>query len=112
MDSNSSARIRGEEIRKDQDVNGTPSHVLSLKRALTDTFDELALIPGRRSFGGKNPHVERQFEEYLGVSSTKRRVIDENAILEQYEELIALPRGPDQGRLKPLRKRRNKDSKS
>ena len=112
MDSNSSARIRGEEIRKDQDVNGTPFPVLSLKRALTDTFDELALIPGRRSFGGKNPHVERQFEEYLGVSSTKRRVIDENAILEQYEELIALPRGPDQGRLKPLRKRRNKDSKS
>ena len=81
-----------------------------MKRSFDEDIDEIALIPGRRSFGGKNAAVERQYGIYTGgmASGKRRTALDEKTVFKQYEQLIALPRGPEQGRLKPLRKKRSK----
>ena len=98
--------IHAKEASKDTSL---PS-ITGVKRLFDEDIDEIALIPGRRSFGGKNAAVERQYGIYTGgmASGKRRTALDEKTVFKQYEQLIALPRGPEQGRLKPLRKKRSK----
>ena len=63
--------------------------------------------PGRRSFGGFNKVVERQYQQFLddqrynkmtsgsALLATSKK---EDEMIERYEELIGLPRGPNQGK--------------
>jgi hypothetical protein len=73
---------------------------------------EYSSLPGRRSFGGFNPAVERNYSKLTGLhmlnsssSGGEAGGIDDEAMLERYESLIGLPRGPNQGRFVPKPKK-------
>lgn len=61
-------------------------------------------FPGRRSFGGCNKFIERHYsktleDQYnikLSDKDSKATISDEE-MLKRYEDLISLPRGPNQG---------------
>ena len=64
-------------------------------------------FPGRRSFGGFNKVVERQFQQYLDdlkyrgkerERATDTTNVDDEEMIKRYSNLIGLPRGPNQGR--------------
>ena len=78
-----------------------------------DLEDRLATFPGRRSFGGFNKAVERQYQSYLDslkfeklTTKSSKYNVDDEEMLQRYESLIGLPRGPNQG------KRENHDSQN
>lgn len=60
-------------------------------------------FPGRRSYGGFNKAVELNYQNYLDekrynkLTKSKAWSIDENEVIERCEQLISLPRGPNQG---------------
>lgn len=67
-------------------------------------------FPGRRSFGGCNRFIERHYEKSLedqyNIKLSEREeknTISEEDMLKRYEELVSLPRGPNQG----MKKHRN-----
>lgn len=87
------------------------SHLQTEKSELIcekDESDVLSLFPGRRSFGGFNKAVERYFQKYLDDQKLDRIVttktvsskydVDDKEMLERYDQLIGLPRGPNQGK--------------
>lgn len=51
-------------------------------------------LPGRRSFGGFNPNVERIYGSHLDDSQNK--VAREKEIVANFDKLVSLPRGPSQ----------------
>jgi membrane-bound lytic murein transglycosylase len=61
-------------------------------------------FPGRRSFGGCNKFIERHYsktleDQYnikLSDKESKATISDEE-MLKRYEDLVSLPRGPNQG---------------
>ena len=73
-----------------------------------ETNDLLTAMPGRRSFGGFNKPVERNYQQAMDairfdstVSSSKEeksKTITDEEMLERYESLIGLPRGPQQSK--------------
>lgn len=62
------------------------------------------VFPGRRSFGGCNRFIERHYakeleDKYnlkLSERETKNTISDEDMV-KRYNELVSLPRGPNQG---------------
>jgi hypothetical protein len=78
----------------------------SLRCTVVDVYADVDMLPGRRSFGGFNKPVERQYTEALdrllyNAASSSSAVSNgktDDEILEEYEQLIGLPRGPTQGR--------------
>jgi hypothetical protein len=72
---------------------------------LAEHFDFVAALPGRRSFNGCNKAVERHYEQVLDDLKYKRKItavktdtISDEEMLKRYENLIGLPRGPNQGK--------------
>ncbi len=62
-------------------------------------------VPGRRSFGGFNKSVERHYQSVLDemnfdkmAKKVENKTISDEEMLSRYENLIGLPRGPNQGR--------------
>jgi hypothetical protein len=51
-------------------------------------------LPGRRSFGGFNPSVERIYGSHLDDSQSK--ATREKEIVANFDKLVSLPRGPNQ----------------
>jgi hypothetical protein len=80
-------------------------------RILKVINNEYRSLPGRRSFGGFNPAVERNYAKLTGLhmlnssGAGEGAGIDDEAMLERYETLIGLPRGPNQGRFVPKPKK-------
>lgn len=78
-----------------------------------DFSDSLSTYPGRRSFGGFNKAVEQQYNKYLdslkfdklASKASSSFDVDDEEMLERYQTLIGLPRGPNQGRLPDDRQR-------
>lgn len=72
------------------------------------------LFPGRRSFGGCNKFVERQYdktlEELFNIKKPSRAISQQQesdeVILKEYETLISLPRGPNQGKKPSISKQK------
>lgn len=68
-----------------------------------ETTDLYSTLPGRRSFGGFNKVVERYYASSMDLQSDlvgnthEVSAKEEAAILKQYESLVSLPRGPNQG---------------
>jgi hypothetical protein len=67
-------------------------------------FDFAAQLPGRRSFNGCNKAVERFYESRMEELKYKKKIsvepsntISDEEMLKRYENLIGLPRGPNQG---------------
>lgn len=65
-------------------------------------------FPGRRSFGGCNKFVERNYakvlEDQYNIKLSEREdkaTISEEEMIKRYDELVSLPRGPNQGLRKP-----------
>eukprot|EP01041_Mallomonas_annulata_P008690 gene8690-17949_t len=70
-----------------------------------DDDDIMAAFPGRRSFGGFNSIVEKQYtaaiesskyEHYLDKNKNNTNEIDDEEMSKRYDELVSLPRGPNQ----------------
>jgi hypothetical protein len=64
----------------------------------TSRHDEIASRPGRRSFGGFNTVVEKNYARLTGLSEAEAlgEIIDEATMVARYETLVGLPRGPNQ----------------
>eukprot|EP01038_Epipyxis_sp_PR26KG_P007607 gene7607-10358_t len=87
----------------------TPSSIIYI----IDEENDLSLYPGRRSFGGFNKHVEKKYQLFLDelrYTKAKEKVsknsVDDEEMLKRYENLIGLPRGPNQGQ-RPASDRRD-----
>ena len=69
-----------------------------------DVFGDVVLLSGRRSYGGFNKPVERFYKDAVDrvffdkVTSTEARTVNDEELLEQYQHLVGLPRGPNQSR--------------
>ena len=70
-----------------------------------ETTDLYSTLPGRRSFGGFNKVVERNYNEVLDLSADKSKREQQGGagksdeeILRQVQGLVGLPRGPGQGK--------------
>ena len=65
--------------------------------------DASLYLPGRRSFGGFNKAVEKHYQSVVldDINSSRRKndgvTITDEEMLQRYENLIGLPRGPNQG---------------
>ena len=91
----------------DMDISDNPITNISNDSPYIIEEDAPLLYPGRRSFGGCNKIVEKQYQTFLDeqkftTSTTKSSNEEENdeKIIEKYKDLISLPRGPNQG-MKP-----------
>lgn len=67
-----------------------------------------AALPGRRSFGGFNKNVEREYERQIdeekfdkAMEKAKKNTVSDEEMLSRYQNLIGLPRGPNQGKAPP-----------
>ena len=68
---------------------------------VVEAVDLYSTLPGRRSFGGFNAVVERAYANALNTSLDEPSMdVEEESILKKYEELVSLPRGPNQGKAK------------
>jgi hypothetical protein len=84
-----------------KEINQTVNTAIAIEKA----SNFFICFPGRRSFGGFNKSVENYYQLALGElrhnkynqKSTKNQVSDEEMVM-RYENLIGLPRGPNQSR--------------
>lgn len=68
-----------------------------------EMVDLYSALPGRRSFGGFNKIVERNYAKLMDLAPADdglAATADEEKILQQYEQMVSLPRGPNQGKAK------------
>jgi hypothetical protein len=56
-------------------------------------------LPGRRSFGGFNPSVERIYGD---LDDSQNKVTREKEIVANFDKLVSLPRGPNQVHYSPF----------
>lgn len=82
---------------------------------ISEHFDFTAEFPGRRSFNGCNKAVERYYEQKLDdlnyrkrSEQTKSDTITDEEMLNRYETLVGLPRGPNQGKRPEAKKNTDK----
>ena len=83
-----------------------------------DLTDALAGFPGRRSFGNFNKSVERHYQKYLdslkfdklATTKSSKYDVDDEEMVERYQSLIGLPRGPNQGKKEQFNKRDKKQT--
>jgi hypothetical protein len=68
---------------------------------------------GRRSFGGFNKAVERHYEQMMdekrfdkASERASKNSVSDTEMLNRYETLIGLPRGPNQG-MRPKKEKSN-----
>lgn len=71
-------------------------------QCIKDNTNTFSALPGRRSFGGFNIAVEKHYQQVIDHKRFQRTVlpesmIDEEEMLQRYENLVSLPRGPNQG---------------
>lgn len=86
----------------------TPPHDRSAALVCTiEATDLYSALPGRRSFGGFNKVIERNYAILMDQQpgDLVPATADEEQILRQYESLVSLPRGPGQGKGKGKGKR-------
>ena len=93
-----------EESRYNDGINASKQELHCEK----DDDDPMSAFPGRRSFRGFNPIVERQyqaaieaskFEHYLNDKSKKQTSnsnLNDEEMVKRYSKLIGLPLGPNQ----------------
>jgi hypothetical protein len=79
-----------------------------------DGFDVSSLLPGRRSFNGCNKFVENFYEQRLDDLKIRKRSkpekqdgnsVSNEEMMKRYENLVGLPRGPNQGKRQAEKKR-------
>ena len=60
--------------------------------------ENIASLPGRRSFRGFNPIVERHYNTVMNNQryDSKLATISDEDMVQRYDELVGLPRGPNQ----------------
>lgn len=60
--------------------------------------ENVASLPGRRSFRGFNPIVERHYDTVMNNQryDSKLATISDEDMVQRYDELVGLPRGPNQ----------------
>jgi hypothetical protein len=88
-------------------LNGDVTSIGSLLM-IKDNDNLFSSLPGRRSFKGFNPYIERQYAILIDTNKTKSSskerstltTITDEEMAERYANLISLPRGPNQGRAK------------
>lgn len=70
---------------------------------IKDTSDTFSALPGRRSFGGFNKAVEKNYQQVIDRKRFQKEAQPEVALeneeemLLKYDSLVSLPRGPNQG---------------
>ena len=71
---------------------------VSINTPLPDAEVNIASLPGRRSFRGFNPAVERHYNTVMNNQryDSKLAVISDEDMVQRYDELVGLPRGPNQ----------------
>lgn len=95
---------------------GSNSSGISIQKVDTNPY---AALPGRRSFGGFNKAVERNYSMIMDeknfeeerLKAKKDSTMSEEEMLRKYSKLASLPRGPNQG-MKPSKNSYNRNSHS
>lgn len=99
-------------ISSNNDMSEDSSNTVNGCKILYDVNNQIDVnacrhFLGRRSFGGFNKNVERNYSEFLDdmqfdnitrKSKSLKRDINDDEMLESYANLIGLPRGPNQNR--------------
>ena len=94
-------------LQEHERANTTESEIGHSNNLICSKDDEnhYSKYPGRKSFGGFNPIVEKQYTAALDATNNKYKINiakeDSNSVNEletsnQYEALVSLPRGPSQ----------------
>lgn len=81
-------------------------NILPTKDQISVSFQ---YFPGRRSFGGFNRAVERYYHSVIDekqLEEVSRDTLTDEEMLKRYENLVGLPRGPNQGIIKINDKKR------
>jgi hypothetical protein len=78
--------------------------------------DILSALPGRRSFGNFNKYIEKSYAMAMdakryNIKAERQRGVDDEEMVERYQSLIGLPRGPNQGLNKIPNGNNSKNSK-
>ena len=94
-------------ISNSSSSNSSSSSASSSGRFEREEGDMMSALPGRRSFGGFNKAIERHYSEIMdekrfnvASSSSAPGAISDQEMLDRYQNLVGLPRGPNQG-MKP-----------
>lgn len=78
---------------------GMEENISKCKFQKIDINSTVNQFPGRRSFGGFNPIVERIYDLAMGTKSSGAGVsVSDAEMAAHYESLVSLPRGPNQVR--------------
>lgn len=105
------SEARGDEMTETGPMGSIRRIVGTMNVLSTSSYpihDQINQYPGRRSFGGFNKPVERNYQEtlddlrYQKLSTSKKSSkydVDDNEMVERYKDLIGLPRGPNQGKI-------------
>jgi hypothetical protein len=109
-----SRKAEAEELRKEENKKrkivtdstwgmnpetSSPAQTTELRCSEFNENDEYSELPGRRSFGGFNPSVERIYGSQLDPISSENKTKREEEIVAKFDKLVSLPRGPNQVRL-------------
>jgi len=92
-----------ESMNVDDSLEYDVSARLTVATTPTDFYSSL---PGRRSFGGCNAFIEKEYERFIDLAKFDKAVekatnntVSDEEMLQRYESLIGLPRGPNQGKM-------------
>ena len=94
------------ENTKKQEIETPSTHETGVATVVnSENWSYFATLPGRRSFNGCNKAVERYYENRMEELNYKKKkekttnieTISDEDMIKKYENLIGLPRGPNQG---------------
>lgn len=105
-------KVEAEELKREENkkrkllsdstswVNETSSPTVAsatvLKCVEADENDFYSELPGRRSFGGFNPSIERIYSNHCESMTAEKKINKEKEIVANLDKLVSLPRGPNQ----------------
>lgn len=95
----------GDWMKDSRAAERVPVHSAGGLHCVRDYADLYTALPGRRSFGGANKAMERYYQSVVAdkykekvKKESDKDVIDDEEMVRRYEQLVGLPRGPNQGK--------------
>eukprot|EP01039_Chlorochromonas_danica_P000949 gene949-1031_t len=108
----------GDWMKDSRTAERVPVHSAGGLHCVRDFADLYAALPGRRSFGGANKAMERYYQSVVAdkykekvKKESDKDVIDDEEMVRRYQQLVGLPRGPNQGK-RPVSAANNNKNKN
>ena len=88
-------------------------------KCVRDYSDLYAALPGRRSFNGCNKAIEKYYQSVVSEKYEQSRnaqalkdTVDDEEMVQRYQDLVGLPRGPSQGKKPSFLRPEHRDGSS